>query len=552
MTVTSLDLPDPSAKPASDAQAAPLRIGLLLDSPQGLHHLHTLLLWARRQPGLAITHLIVHGPPQGAASARERVMSAALHGLMRAEGVMLRRTYRGHLTRHDLSCEVADRLDIAAPVAGANGHVQFNTDAVAQVRALGLDLLLGFGPATIDARMAQAARLGTLWMRYGKGGLAPAAGFAECRHAEPATGFAIERVDGTRRVLRAGRVGTRLSYLENQAHLYRKADAHLCALLARIAQTGVLPAPAGAPVPGLARPGAADLAGYAGRLLGRATIKGMQCALRMRRKFGISILRGAWRNADLRDAVEVFAPRGRFWADPFLWTGPDGRVICYVEDYRYATGRGHISALEITGHRAVDLGAVIVEPYHMSFPYLFQHDGALYMCPECSGSGQIRVYRCTGFPLKWELAAVLMENVSAADTMLFPRHGKWWMLTSMDPAGVKDHCSELYLFSGPSPLGADWTPCAANPVRIDPAGGRNAGLIIEGERIYRLAQRQGFDRYGEGLIVNEVLVVSDEGYREREVRRIDPDFGRRLIGSHHLSTTGAVTVVDHVRREFVF
>ena len=96
------------------------------------------------------------------------------------------------------------------------------------------------------------------------------------------------------------------------------------------------------------------------------------------------------------------------------------------------------------------------------------------------------------------------------------------------------------------------TPCAANPVRIDPAGGRNAGLIMDGGRIYRLAQRQGFDRYGEGLIVNEVLAVSDEAYREREVRRIDPDFGRRLIGSHHMTSTGTVTVVDHVRREFVF
>ena len=79
------------------------------------------------------------------------------------------------------------------------------------------------------------------------------------------------------------------------------------------------------------------------------------------------------------------------------------------------------------GNRVTDLGPVIVEPYHLSFPFLFTHEGTLYMCPECSGSGQIRVYRCTGFPLQWELAAVLMENVSAADTMLFPRDGRWWI-----------------------------------------------------------------------------------------------------------------------------
>ncbi len=152
-----------------------------------------------------------------------------LRGLMRAEGMVLRRTYRGHLTRHDLARSIPERLDIAAPMPGANGHIQFDVAAVDQVRALGLDLLLGFGPATVDARMAAAARIGTLWMRYGRGGVAPAAGFDECRHAEPATGFA--RTTSTCRVLRAGRVGSRVSYLENQAHLYRKADVHLRALL---------------------------------------------------------------------------------------------------------------------------------------------------------------------------------------------------------------------------------------------------------------------------------------------------------------------------------
>lgn len=41
----------------------------------------------------------------------------------------------------------------------------------------------------------------------------------------------------------------------------------------------------------------------------------------------------------------------------------------------------------------------------------------------------------------------------------------------MAPADVKDQRSELYLFSGPSTLGTGWTPCAVNPVRVDPAGG---------------------------------------------------------------------------------
>ena len=529
-----------------------LKIGLMLDRNDALDHLRTLVEWARARSEVEIVAVVVHG--RAPARATHRLSALALRGIARAEAMVLRRTYRGHVHRHDSAALAPMRLEIAAPRRAADGALHFDGDAVASVRGLGLDVLLGFGSAVIAGDMTRAAALGTLWMRYGSNGAAPAAGFRECLRREPATAFAIERLDGRRQVAAHGRVGTRISFLENQAHLYRKADVHLRALLLRMAATRAAPALV-APVTtdaAPASPALSQLAGYTGRMLMRLAVKGTQRALRFRRRFGISILQRHWRDADLREAVEVFAPRGRFWADPFLWTGPDGRVVCFVEDYVYATGRAHISALQVDGNCVTDLGPVIVEPYHLSFPFLFAHEGTLYMCPECSGSGQIRVYRCTGFPLQWELAAVLMENVSAADTMLFPRDGRWWMLTSIDAADVKDHCSELFLFSGPSPLGQAWTPCAANPVRIDPAGGRNAGLAIEGERVYRFAQRQGFDRYGEGLIVYEVMTVSDTGYAEREVARIEPDFGRRLIGSHHMTTTGEVTVVDHVRREFVF
>ena len=31
------------------------------------------------------------------------------------------------------------------------------------------------------------------------------------------------------------------------------------------------------------------------------------------------------------------------------------------------------------------------EPFHLSFPYLFEHDGALFMCPETSENRDIRI-----------------------------------------------------------------------------------------------------------------------------------------------------------------
>ena len=169
------------------------------------------------------------------------------------------------------------------------------------------------------------------------------------------------------------------------------------------------------------------------------------------------------------------------------------------------------------------------------------------MCPECFESGQIRIYRCVSFPLRWELECVAMEGVCAVDTVLFEKAGRWWLLTSLDESGTGDPCSELYLFSSDSPLGASWTPHPCNPIRIDARGGRNAGLIIDGERIFRLAQRQGFDQYGEGLLVFEIKAISDAAYVEELVAEIDPRFRKGLLGTHHLSCDGKTTVIDHCR-----
>jgi hypothetical protein len=135
--------------------------------------------------------------------------------------------------------------------------------------------------------------------------------------------------------------------------------------------------------------------------------------------------------------------------------------------------------------------------------------------------------------------------------MLFTAGGTWWMLTNIDESGTGEHCSELYLFSADSPLATTWTPHPQNPILIDPERARNAGLIVEDGRIYRVAQRQGFEQYGAGLSIWEVAEISTERYREVLVGNIEPAYRDRLLGTHHLSTSGMVTVVDHVSRAFV-
>jgi hypothetical protein len=190
------------------------------------------------------------------------------------------------------------------------------------------------------------------------------------------------------------------------------------------------------------------------------------------------------------------------------------------------------------------LGVVIDEPFHLSFPYLFEHDGGVFMCPESSENRDIRIYRCVDFPLKWQLEKIVMSGLSAADTMLFERHGKWWMFTNIDPAETGEICSELYVFSAESPFADTWRPHAKSPVVFDAACTRNGGLLVDGDEFFRVSQRQGFDRYGNGSQINQVMTLSDEIYEERCIAHIDPVFKKGLLGTHHLHSSSGITVFD--------
>nr|MBK7064394.1 hypothetical protein [Deltaproteobacteria bacterium] len=85
-------------------------------------------------------------------------------------------------------------------------------------------------------------------------------------------------------------------------------------------------------------------------------------------------------------------PADRFWADPFAAQRGDRRFILF-EEAPFATGRGHIAAMELRpdGSRG-EVTRVLERPYHLSYPFLFRHGGEEFMIPETSQKGG---WRCT-------------------------------------------------------------------------------------------------------------------------------------------------------------
>ena len=423
----------------------------------------------------------------------------------------------------------------------------------AALLALKIDIFVMFGACPSQQEIFACAQLGGLAVDFACGHAGPGAppGFWEVFYALPTTSVCIKAYAKSGyegETVLYGSFATKFSYCLNQSHLFSHSIAQLEQLVLRTAKSMRLPVASshGVPLTTSKRSSAPTLANvtvYLSRVTMRAGVKGFRRLAGIRQKWSLCINRSSWRHALTHPSIPISAPRGYFWADPFLHV-QDGKTYCFVEEYAYSSRRGHISVLEITESGASNLGVAIKEDFHLSFPFLFRYNNELYMCPESSQSRQVRIYRSKGFPLCWELCSTPFIGKSMADSMLFERYGKWWMLSSPDHA-------EIGLYSSDSPLSKHWEPHPKNPIYVDASAGRNAGLILEGDRIFRVAQKQGFDQYGAGLCVFEILTLTDQDYEEHAVPLSAPTIADRYIGTHHLSTTGELTVRDCLERKFL-
>ncbi len=544
-----------------------LKVGLIVDSTHVPLYVRDLVLWAQTRSDIDISHLVVQTlPPRSnlfsyylrrlqqrgflslLAAQTFRWLLACEHRLLARNPV-----YRGHLVGYDIEQQVAGRLDIQARVSPSGFVYRFDERDVVAVRDLGLDVLIRCGSGILRGDILSAARLGILSFhhadnRVNRGG---PAGFWEVYLKSPETGVTVQRLtevlDGGE-VLARGAYPTKSYFLLNQAFIYLRGNALMQRLLATAAETGRLPEPEPAlPYchPLYRLPQVSVQFAYALAVLGRfarTVLRHLSGA--PHENWKVAYQHAPWRSAVFWKARTIPNPAGCFLADPFP-VEHEGRNYIFAEEYSYKKRIGRISAYAVTESGCTRLGLALSEAFHLSFPYVFRYNGVLYMCPETSAIKEIRLYRCVDFPLRWEHCATLMQGVSAADTVIFEKEGCWWMLTNIDSSGLGDHSSELHVFCADSPLSPEWKPCASGPVIDSPLCARNGGLLVDSSGIFRVAQKQGFNVYGEAASVRRVVHLAEDGYAEALELDIDLHIDGKKRDCHHLASNARITVFDY-------
>ncbi|MEM8728777.1 MAG: hypothetical protein AAGF79_02575 [Pseudomonadota bacterium] len=268
-------------------------------------------------------------------------------------------------------------------------------------------------------------------------------------------------------------------------------------------------------------------------------------------RFCLRLGTGSALDFDPAASVEFDAPDGTYWADPFLIDHALGRHV-FFEVYDYATDRGHIAAARVEGRNLVPLGPVLQTPYHLSYPFVFAHDGEIFMLPETHQSDRLELWRATEFPVTWTLHSTALEGTACADSVVVEHEGRWWLFTNICRDSYGDFCSELHVFAIDGPQMGRIAPHPLNPVVVGSRTARGGGRVFaQNGRLYRAAQDNAFGTYGYGLRIMEITALGPTEYEERTVRHLTPDstdLGSDLIGLHHVDALGGQVIFDVRRR----
>jgi hypothetical protein len=470
--------------------------------------------------------------------------------LIGANGKYSNILFKYPISMFDLKC-----IRVRPKISSSGFVYRYEKADILKIKEMKLDVLVRGGSGILRGEILDVCANGILSFHHAdnavnRGG---PSGFWEVYNKEPSTGFIIqklsEELDGGEVLFKAA-IPTASLYKLNQCKIYAKSSIFMHKLLEELCENkrkNIFHSKVPYSYPLYTVPGVFDIVKYMYEAYTNLLLERLRLKLGVEYRWGVAYqLIDDWSAAVLWKSKIIDNPPFRFFADPFA-VYKNNRKIIYVEDFDYRVGKGTIAALEINDQGESILGTALEEDFHLSYPFLFENGDDLYMIPETHQSNDIRIYKCFDFPLGWKLHKILIDNVSAADTIMFHHNGKFWIMTNLDSAEINDHCSELHIYSADSFDSDVWCPHPLNPVIFNSTCARNGGVVYSDDKIYRVYQKQGFKTYGKSVGVAEIVDIGLDNYEEKPLFDMPAEFFKNIIGTHTFTFRSGILCIDFSR-----
>ena len=217
-------------------------------------------------------------------------------------------------------------------------------------------------------------------------------------------------------------------------------------------------------------------------------------------------LRGLWKPKPLR-----------FQADSFLFVKGDELFLFYESQHWDDPGRIVMSKTKdlLTWSKPV---VVLSESFHLSFPYVFEDHGNIYMIPESQESDTIRLYQANANLTDFRLVRILLKqergeqiNFSFNDSHVYYKDGKYYLFTSYQKNWM--YYQELYMTDDLQ--NGEFTKHPHSPICVSNEFGRNGGSLIDYKgKLLRVTQDCHKD-YGDNISLMEITRLDENHYEEQ-------------------------------------
>lgn len=239
-----------------------------------------------------------------------------------------------------------------------------------------------------------------------------------------------------------------------------------------------------------------------------------------------------------------FRNRSDLHADPFLFVHNEYLYLFMEEAYIAPQLRGEIKAYRTNDLKVwKDMGIVLKESCHLSFPFIFNLGNDAAMIPETGENGVISIYKTNNFPYDWKVSKTLLYGKKYLDSHMLNHNGIWYLFTN-------EAENQLNVYFSDS-IDGEWESHPNNPIVTGFEKARSAGSIIKTEdgRLLRPAQDCS-SYYGRNFSIYEITELTTTNYSEILFKNDVIDYSCKWneIGGHHISSVifngKRVTVLD--------
>jgi hypothetical protein len=557
----------------SDASAAPVRVGIMVDDQQLIAVFGEIVADLRRSNFVEIALVIQKTAPKAPVTLPPRSFI----------GRLWKTVTRPHFFR-DLGWEIYSRFDaryfpttdnpvalvpcdgllsdlpllLVEPISKGFVH-RISDDDIAKIRDAKLDVIVRFGFNILRGDILTVAKHGVWSFHHGdndqyRGGPAH---FWEIVEQNPVSGVILqvltEELDAGR-VLAKGLFATvpGVSLMRNRVQPYWGSVHMLIQKLWELHNFGwhhlveheVPKAPYTGKRKLYRRPTSVDVISWllpvlVGKALRRLFPKG-----KIVEHWQFALRKAAGNMPHIPISMEGFtwieSPPGHFYADPFVFEH-DGTHHLFLEDYSYAQKRAVIAHAPLSANGQVGTVRTIVDTgSHASYPCVFEDGDDIFMVPETIQDGGIRLYRAVNFPESWERCGTLMDG-PFVDSTVFRDQQLWWMFSTVrEPRG---RGLALCLFWAEKVQGP-WHSHPLNPLSVDIRDARGAGQVLRDERGLIRPSQDCAGKYGRAFAFHRILELSRTAYKEERIQVVDPTWHTDLVTTHTYNRNSAFEVTD--------